>query len=179
MRVNITSKGFTAKQSQVELIEKKFGKLEKFFEEDTVVNVTMGYNKKKLQTMEAMIPVKGMIFRAEFSDLDMNTCLDKVVEKLTTQITRYKKKIQKSHRHVKGIIFEEVPETADSLSEDSVLEPIKTKSFDLTPMTAEEAVLQMEMLEHSFYVFLNEDTGKVAVVYKRTDDSYGMLDPKY
>ena len=99
MKVNITSKGFTANERQIALIEKKFGKLSKFFSDDTVANVTMGY-KKNRQTMEAMIPVKGMIFRSEYTDNDMNVCLDKVVNRLTTQITRYKKKIEKSHRHV-------------------------------------------------------------------------------
>mgnify|MGYP000949671091 CR=1 FL=1 len=80
MRVNITSKGFTANDRQVALIEKKFEKLSKFFPEETTVNVTMGF-KKNRQTMEAMISVKGMIFRAEFTDTDMNVCLDKVVER--------------------------------------------------------------------------------------------------
>ena len=71
MKVNSTSKGFTAGDRQIALIEKKFAKLSKFFPEDTVADVTMGY-KKNRQTMEAMIPVKGMIFRSEYTDTDMN-----------------------------------------------------------------------------------------------------------
>ena len=74
MRVNITCKGFTANEKQTALIEKKFQKLEKFFSDDIVVNVTMGY-KKKRQMMEAMITLKGVMFRAEYTDNDMNVCL--------------------------------------------------------------------------------------------------------
>lgn len=177
MKVNITSKGFTANESQVKLIEKKFDKLSKFFTDDVVVNVIMGY-KKKRQTMEAMIPVKGMLFRAEHTDQDMNVCIDKVVERLASQVTRYKKKIQKHHRQVKEINFDQVPE-ADIDSEDMALSPIRTKSFDLIPMDSEEAVLQMELLEHKFFVFMNSETDRICVVYKRNDGDYGMLEPVY
>lgn len=176
MKVNITSKGFTANQRQTALIEKKFGKLSKFFPDDATANVTMGY-KKNRQTMEAMIPVKGMIFRSEYTDTDMNVCLDKVVSRLTSQITRYKKKIQKSHRHV-NINFSEVPEPEEA-DADIELKPVRTKSFDLSPMSVDEAILQMEMLEHSFFVFMNDDNGKVNVVYRRTDGAYGLLNPVY
>ena len=175
MKVNITSKGFTANKSQVALIERKFEKLGKFFSDDTTVNVTMGY-KKNRQTMEAMIVVKGMIFRAEYTDTDMNVCVDKVVDRLTSQITRYKKKIQKSHKQVKGIVFEEVPEVE---ADDIDLKPVKKKTFEIAPMDVDEAILQMEMLNHNFFVFLNAETEKVAVVYKRTDNGYGLLDPIY
>ena len=175
MKVNITSKGFTANESQVLLIEKKFDKLSKYFTEDTAVNVTMGY-KKKRQTMEAMITIKGMLFRAEYTDQDMNVCLDKVVERLASQVTRYKKKLQKNHRQIKEINFDLLPE--EDIDETSFV-PIKKKSFDLVPMDVEEAVLQMELLEHKFFVFMNSESNRVAVVYKRNDGDYGMLEPVY
>ena len=104
MRVNITCKGFTANEKQTALIEKKFQKLEKFFSDDIVVNVTMGY-KKKRQMMEAMITLKGVMFRAEYTDNDMNVCLDKVVDRLSSQITRHKKKIQKNYELNAGESF--------------------------------------------------------------------------
>ena len=175
MKVNITSKGFTANDNQVLLIEKKFEKLSKYFTDDTAVNVTMGY-KKKRQTMEAMITVKGILFRAEHTDQDMNVCLDKVVERLSSQITRYKKKLQKNHRQIKEINFDLLPE--DDVDE-TPLTPIKKKSFELVPMDVEEAVLQMELLEHTFFVFMNSETSRVAVVYKRNDGDYGLLEPSY
>jgi len=177
MKVNISSKGFTANERQVALIEKKFEKLGKFFADDVVANVTMGY-KKNRQTMEAMISVKGMLFRAEYTDNDMNVCLDKVVDRLSGQISRYKKKIQKSKRQVKDIVFDEVPEI-EIAEEDVELAPVKLKSFEITSMDVEEAILQMELIEHSFYVFMNAATDKVAVVYKRNDGGYGLIDPIY
>lgn len=177
MKVNITSKGFTANERQVALIEKKFDKLSKFFSDDTVANVTMGY-KKNRQTMEAMIAVKGMIFRAEFTDSDMNVCLDKVVERLTTQITRHKKKLQKNYQKLKSteLRFEIVPETEE---EEESFTPVRVKEFEITSMETEEAILQMEMLNHSFFVFMNAETGRVSVVYKRDDGTYGLLNPVY
>ncbi len=175
MRVNITCKGFTANDKQVALIEKKFQKLAKYFSDDIVVNVTMGY-KKKRQTMEAMIAPKGVIFRAEYTDSDMNVCLDKVVDRLASQITRYKKKILKNHKQNRQIMFDAVPESEEL---DVELKPVKSKTFDITPMDTDEAILQMELLDHSFFVFLNADTGRVAVVYKREDDQYGLLEPVY
>ncbi len=176
MKVNISSKGFTTNEKQINLIEKKFSKLGKFFSDDTVANVTMGA-KKNRQTMEAMISIKGMLFRAEHTDSDMNVCLDKVVDKLSTQITRYKKKIQKNHHQSREILFDEVPE--DDADEDLDLTPIKIKHFEITPMDADEAVLQMELIGHNFYVFMNSDTDKVSVVYKRNDGTYGLIDPMY
>ena len=178
MKVKITSKGFTANEKQVALIEKKFQKLSKFFTDDIEAHVTMGY-KRNRQTMEAMIPVKGVIFRAEYTDSDMNTCLDKVVEKLMTQVTRYKKKLIKTHRN-KGIVFEEVPEVPEEeLVGDAEVAPVKVKQFEMTTMDTDEAIMQMELLGHTFFIFLNEATGRAAVVYKRADGGYGLLDPQY
>mgnify|MGYP001840637796 FL=1 len=175
MRVNITCKGFTANDRQVALIEKKFDKLSKFFSDDIVVNVTMGY-KKRRQTMEAMITLKGVMFRAEYTDNDMNVCVDKVVDRLASQITRYKKKIQKNHKQNRQILFDAVPESEE---EEIDLKPVRSKTFDITPMDVDEAILQMELLDHTFFVFMNADTGRVAVVYKREDGQYGLLEPAY
>ncbi len=176
MKINISAKGFTANEKQVALIEKKFEKLAKYFSDDIVVDVTMGY-KKKRQTMEAMIVLKGVIFRAEYTDTDMNLCLDKVVDRLSSQMSRYKKKIQKNHKQNKQILFDAVPEIEDDI--EGTLKPVKSKSFDLTPMDVDEAILQMELLDHSFFVFMNSQTDRVAVVYKRDDDQYGLLEPMY
>lgn len=182
MKVNITSKGFTAGERQTALIEKKFSKLSKFFPEDAVVDVTMGFKKNRQtnqtrHTMEAMIRIGGMLFRSEYTDPDMNVCLDKVVSKLSSQLSRYKKKLQKNHRHV-NLNFDALPEV-EAESSDDAFKPVKIKQFDLTPMDTDEAILQMEMLGHSFFVFLNSESDKVNVVYKRDDGEYGLLDPIY
>ncbi len=181
MKVNITSKGFTANDRQVEFIEKKFRKLDKFFSDDVVVNVTMGYRGKR-QLLEAMINTKGTMFRAECEDSDMNTCVEKAVDKMKTQITRNRKKLQKLQRHNNQLKFEAFEEAAAGVAPveepvDSL--PVKTKTFDVTSMSVEEAIMQMELLDHSFFVFLNAETAKISVVYKRNDGKYGLLNPNY
>ena len=123
-----------------------------------------------------MITLKGVMFRAEYTDNDMNVCVDKVVDRLASQITRYKKKIQKNHKQNRQILFDAVPESEE---EEIDLKPVRSKTFDITPMDVDEAILQMELLDHTFFVFMNADTGRVAVVYKREDGQYGLLEPAY
>ena len=123
-----------------------------------------------------MITLKGVMFRAEYTDNDMNVCVDKVVDRLASQITRYKKKIQKNHKQNRQILFDAVPENEE---EEIDLKPVRSKTFDITPMDVDEAILQMELLDHTFFVFMNADTGRVAVVYKREDGQYGLLEPAY
>ena len=106
----------------------------------------------------------------------MNVCVDKVVDRLASQITRYKKKIQKNHKQNRQILFDAVPESEE---EEIDLKPVRSKTFDITPMDVDEAILQMELLDHTFFVFMNADTGRVAVVYKREDGQYGLLEPAY
>ena len=118
-----------------------------------------------------MITLKGVMFRAEYTDNDMNVCVDKVVDRLASQITRYKKKIQKNHKQNRQILFDAVPENEE---EEIDLKPVRSKTFDITPMDVDEAILQMELLDHTFFVFMNADTGRVAVVYKREDGQYGL-----
>ena len=86
------------------------------------------------------------------------------------------KKIQKNYKQNREILFDAVPETEE---EEIAMTPVKSKSFDLSPMDADEAILQMELLNHSFFVFMNSATNRVAVVYKRQDEAYGILEPRY
>ncbi len=183
MKVNITSRGFTANERQVEFIEKKFKKLDKFFSDDVVVNVTMGYRGKR-QLLEAMINTKGTMFRAECEDSDMNTCVEKAVDKMKTQITRNRKKLQKLQKHNSQLKLEALEAFEEATSSKAAEEPadslpVKTKTFEVRPMTTEEAIMQMELLDHSFFVFLNSETEKISVVYKRNDGKYGLLNPAY
>lgn len=176
MKVRITSRGFTPKQNQVDYIEKRFAKLEKFFSEETEAAIILK-SKRNMQTLEATIHAKGISFRAENTDPDMNTSVDRVIDKLMTQITKYKKKLQKKHHKGGGILFDAVPE-ADTEAEPE-LRPVREKRFSLDAMDTEEAILQMELLDHSFFLFLNSETGTVCTVYRRADGSYGLLRPEY
>jgi len=97
-----------------------------------------------------------------------------VVDKLSGQMSKYKSKLIKKHKDSKTILFDDVPEPADEPEEE--LRIVKRKKFDLLPMTAEEAILQMELLQHDFFVFLNMDTDGIGVVYRRNEGDYGLLE---
>ena len=174
MKVIITCKNVKAEDRLKETIQKKFSKLGKYFSDDIGVNVMLSEEKNR-QKMEATIKARNMIFRAEDKSGDFYTETDNVVEKLSTQMSRFKDKIQKKHKNSKEFLFADWPEP----EEKETGEIIKTKKFELEPMSVEEAVVQMEMLEHNFYVFLNMETDSVNVVYKRKDDNYGLLETTY
>ncbi len=140
MKIIITGKNFTASENLKTQIEKKLGKLDKYFSKETVANVMLS-NQKDGQKLEATINADGMIFRAEATQPDILFALDKVVDRLSSQMTRF-----------------------------------KTKRFRINPMTTEEAILQMELLEHNFFVFRDDETNRVNVVYKRNDGGYGLIE---
>ena len=180
MKVIITSKNIKANDHLKDTVEKKMEKLSKYFSDDISVNVMLSA-ENKMEKMEATIKVRNMVFRAESKADSVYNCVDKVVDKLATQMSRFKNKLIKKHKGQPGIKFEEWPEPA--LSEDvkpaEELKIVKKKQFDLEPMTVDEAILQMELLQHNFFVFLNIETDNVSVVYRRQDKDYGVLNTTY
>ena len=173
MKVVITSKNMNANDRLKDTIEKKMEKLSKYFSDNIIVNVTLSAEKNR-QKIEATIRVRGMIFRAEDVSGDIYEGIDNVVEKLSTQMSRFKTKIQKKHKDNKDFVFADWPEEVQE-----EIKVVKTKKFELEPMTTDEAILQMEMLEHNFFILLNMETDSVNVVYKRKDDDYGLLETTY
>ena len=177
MRIKITGKNINVGDNLTKLVNQKFAKLNKYFGDDVEMNVKV-FQQKEKQGVEATIFSKGTIFRAENVADDLSTALDRVSEKLSSQMAKYKTKLQKRYKGggQPDIKFEEIPDDA-AAPED--LKEVKRKSFDIKPMSVEEAILQMELIGHSFFVFINLDTEAVNVVYKRSDDKYGLLEPNY
>ncbi len=175
MKILITSKNVKATDDLKDRIQKKMEKLDKYFAEDIGANVMLSEERGK-QKIEATIKVKNMLFRAEDKSGDFYTGIDNVVEKLSSQMSRFKKKIQKKHKNSREFQFADWPEPEAAAEEGTV---VKRKRFELEPMTVDEAVVQMEMLEHNFFVFLNMETDSVNVVYKRSDNNYGVLETTY
>ncbi len=177
MKILITGKNITVGEKLTELINTKFGKLDKYFNRDVEMTVKV-FQQKDRQGVEATIFGKGNIFRAEDVADDLNTAIDKVADKLTSQLSKYKTKLQKKYKAnaMNEIMFEAIP---DEKYEEQELKEVKRKSFDIKPMSVEEAILQMELIGHSFFVFINIETESVNVVYKRSDDKYGLLEPNY
>ena len=177
MKILITGKNITVGEKLTELINTKFGKLDKYFNRDVEMAVKV-FQQKERQGVEATIFAKGTIFRAEDVAADLNTAIDKVSDKLASQLAKYKTKLQKKYKGNANneILFEAIP---DEEHEDAELKEVKRKRFDIKPMSVEEAILQMELIGHTFFVFINTDTEAVNVVYKRSDDKYGLLEPNY
>lgn len=176
MKVIITSKNMNASDHLKQTIETKLDRLGKYFSNDIVANVTLSAEKGR-QKIEATINAKGTIFRAEETTNDAYNGVDRVVEKLSSQMSRFKTKLQRKHKDNKELQFAELPEIAGEEVEDMGV--VRRKQFDLKPMSVDEAIMQMELLEHTFFVFLNMESDTVNVVYKRKDNDYGLLETRY
>ena len=177
MKITIIGKNFKTYEKLQNTIEKKFDKLGKYFAEDITTSVILSRERGN-DKIEATINAKGAVFRAEEVTEDIYEGIDLVVDKLSNQMTKFKGKLQKRYNDNKALKFEFVPEPEEDYDyEDAKV--VKTKTFDLMPMDVDEAILQMEMLQHDFFVFMNMNTGKVNVVYKRKDKDYGLLEPQY
>ncbi|MGI6752015.1 MAG: ribosome hibernation-promoting factor, HPF/YfiA family [Anaerovoracaceae bacterium] len=173
MKVIITSKNFNASDHLKETIEKKVEKLGKYFSRDIVVNVMLSMEKGR-QKIEVTINAKGTIFRAEETTNDIYAGVEKVVDKLSTQMSRFKTKLQRKHKDHKEFTFAELPDYEEKTPDEDWI--VRRKRFDISPMSIDEAIMQMELLEHSFYVFLNMDSDSVNVVYRRKEGDYGLLE---
>ena len=174
MNIIITTRNTKASDYLKETIEKKLERLSKYFSDDIGINVMLSEEADK-KKIEATIKAKGMIFRAEDKADEFYDGIDSIVKKLSSQMARFKTKIQKRHKDTREFNFVEWPEAEN----DADIKVIRTKKFELEPMTVDEAVLQMEMLEHNFFVFLNMETDSVNVVYSRKDGNYGLLETTY
>ncbi|WP_333651849.1 ribosome hibernation-promoting factor, HPF/YfiA family [Lacrimispora sp.] len=175
MHFTITGRNIEVTSGLREAIEDKLGKLDRFFAPATEAIVRLSV-QKDMQKIEVTIPVKGHIIRAEESSTDMYVSIDLVEEILERQLKKYKNKLidKKQNTPSFSAAFMEEEYQADDR-----VEIVKTKKFAVKPMDTEEACVQMELLGHSFYVFLNAETEEVNVVYKRKGGSYGLIEPEF
>ncbi|MEE0515546.1 MAG: ribosome-associated translation inhibitor RaiA [Emergencia sp.] len=175
MKVIITGKNFNTYKHLQDTMEKKFEKLGKYFSDDITVNVVLSQERGK-DKIEVTINAKGAVFRAEEVCADIYEGIDRVEDKLSSQMAKFKGKLQKRYNNNKALKFEYLPEPEEEVEEVRV---VRTKKFELTPMTVEEAILEMEMLQHNFFVFLDMESDSVNVVYSRKDGNYGVLETTY
>ena len=176
MKVIITSKNMNASDHLKHTIETKLDRLGKYFSNDIVANVTLTMEKGR-QRIEATINAKGTIFRAEETTNDIYNGVDRVAEKLSSQMSRFKTKLQRKHKDHKELQLADLPEVVGEELEE--MRVVRRKLFDLMPMSVDEAIMQMELLEHTFFVFLNMESDTVNVVYKRKNNDYGLLETRY
>ena len=152
----------------------KLSKLEKYFTPETEVHVTFSVEKER-QKIEVTIPVKGNIIRSEQVSSDMYASIDLVEEVIERQLKKYKKKLI-SQKQAAANFIPAFMEKDDEEQEDVKI--IRSKKFDIKPMYPEDACVQMELLGHSFFVFINAETDQVNVVYKRKNNTYGLIEPE-
>lgn len=176
MKIIITSKNLSSSDYLKDTIEKKLEKLSKYFSNDIVANVMVSAEGDK-QKIEATINAGGTIFRAEESADVAYDAIDGVVDKLSSQMSRFKTKLQRKHKDNKGFMFAEIPDSDGEQEEEITV--AKKKKMEIFPMNVEEAVMQMELLGHAFFVFMNMDTESVNVVYKRKKGNYGLIETVY
>lgn len=150
-------------------VETKLSKLEKYFSEDVTVHVTAKVYPNKQAKAEVTIPHKDVTLRAEETSGDWYNSLNVVVDKLERQIRKHKTKVQKRNR----------VEKAHDESNDNVETIARIKDLNIETMSPQDAIDQMDLLGHDFFVFLNEDTARVSVVYRRKDDTIGLLNANY
>ena len=173
---NINVAEWTPESVNVEDLKNKRRNLAGFvYNYDIKANIVMHPEKAKVK-LEATIVTKGAIFRAEDVSQDIFDCIDIVADKLQSQMSKYKGKMVKKNKSNESVRFEMIPEFEEPHDEGKI---VKTKRFRITPMTVDEAILQMELLQHNFFVFLNIETDNVSVVYRRQDKDYGVLNTTY
>jgi len=177
MKIIVTGKNITISEKIQDAIDKRFEKLGKFFADDIQANIVIHPERDKVK-MEATIVTKGTIFRAEDVSQDVFDSIDIVADKLSSQMTKYKGKLQKRNKSGESVRFEMIPEIPEEEQAEEA-KIVKSKKFQLVPMGVDEAVMQMELLQHNFFVYLDQETDSVSVVYKRNDGNYGVVETTY
>ncbi|HOJ47610.1 MAG TPA: ribosome-associated translation inhibitor RaiA [Bacillota bacterium] len=171
MTTRIIARKFTVNDEVKAWLQKKLKKLDKFFPEDTEVAVTLA-SQKNGERVELTINRNGAIFRAEEVDRDYLSALERAVDVIERQIRKNRTRLEKKI-YIKKDTF--TPEEKTEVEDE--LKISKVKKFDIIPMTVEEAILQMNLLSHSFFLFKNAETGNLNVVYKRKENDYGLIEP--
>ena len=184
MRITITGRNLELTDGLKGTVEDKLGKLEKYFNPDTDIFVTLSVEKER-QKIEVTIPVKGNIIRSEQTSTDMYVSIDLVEEVIERQLRKYKNKlVARSQGHPtassSGNNFKkEFFESEEESEEEEEIRIVRTKRFGIKPMFPEDACIQMELLGHNFFVFSNAETDEVNVVYKRKDGAFGLIEPEF
>ncbi len=176
MKFIIVGKNIDVTPSLSETVKNKLGKLERYFTPDTEIHVTLSVQRER-QKIEVTIPVKGNIIRSEQESNDMYVSIDLVEEVIERQLRKYKNKL--IARHQEGNNFNKELFESEETVDDDEIKIVRTKKFGIKPMFPEDACVQMELLEHNFFVFFNAEIDEVCVVYKRKDGTFGLIEPNF
>ena len=176
MRFIITGRNIEVTPGLRDAVQDKIGKLERYFTPDTEVIVTLSVQKGR-QTIEVTIPMKGSYIRSEQVSSDMYVSIDLVEEVIERQLKKYRTKLVTKQQNAAAVFKQDFLD--EKSEDDEEIKIIRTKKFDMKPMYPEDACVEMELLGHDFYVFINAETEDVNVVYKRKGNTYGLIEPEY
>lgn len=174
MKVTVYAKNIELTDALKNTVEKKISKLGKYFDGNVEAKATLSVIRNN-QIIEVMIPFNGIYLRGEESTDDMYKSIDLVEDKLEGQIRKQKTRLLKKNKYA-SLKFPPVDDSVNS-EEKNDAHIVRSKKFNMKPMLKDEAVLQMELLAHDFFVFKNADTNELNVVYKRKDGNYGLIEP--
>lgn len=175
MKFTISGRNIEITEGLRAAVEEKIGKLEKYFASETEAIVTLSVEKER-QKIEVTIPVKGTIIRSEQISNDMYVSIDLVEEIIERQLKKYKNKLIDKKQSNSN--FNQTYIDREYMDEEEI-QIARSKKFDIKPMYPEDACVQMELLGHSFFVFINAETDQVNVVYKRKGNTYGIIEPEF
>lgn len=178
MAIVVRGKNIDITPALKDYVEKRIGKITKYFDNLGEITAILTVEKGR-HIVEVTVPVNGMLLRGEEATTDMYTSIDLVIEKLERQIEKYKTKIARKFRSNGGFKGDLVPTVTAVADPGDDFRIVKTKRFAVKPMAVEEALLQMNLIHHDFYVFTNADTEEVNVIYRRKDGNYGLIEPEF
>lgn len=181
MELTIKGKNVEVTNRLNDYVEKKIGKLDRYLPTISEAWVELSTEGARAaqdrQVCQVTVRANGIILRAEERSDDMFTSIDAVLDKMYRQIARYKGK-RKNRWRGAAVTMEPLPLEAEETFDEETSNIVRTKSFRMTPMSPDEAVEQMELLGHDFFVFYNADEGQINVIYRRKDGDYGLLQPE-
>ncbi len=171
MQITLRGKNMDVTPVVRDYVEKRLKKIEKYFDYPISPQVTLSVERER-RIVEVTVPVNGMLLRGEEETGDIYASVDLVLDKLEKQIEKYRTRLMRKSRGA------EKGPPVQRAGEDQEPSIVRTKKFALKPMNIEEAVLQMNLLGHDFFIFRDDETGEIEVVYKRKDGNYGLLQPE-
>ncbi len=174
MKITITARKTSVKDAFRERAEKKLAKFDRFFDDDVTAYLTVT-NEKDRETVEVTVQSQGITYRAEKTTADRADSLDAVVDTLFRQIVKNKSKLSKKLRA--NAFDASLYEDPADLTEETY-QVVRNKRFPVKPMSTDEAILEMNLVGHEFYMFRNVASGEINVVYRRKDGNYGLIEPQ-
>jgi putative sigma-54 modulation protein len=182
MTINVRGKNIEITPALRDHVTKRVSKINKYFDTSGDIAATLVVEKGR-HIAEVTVPVNGMLLRAEESTADMYASIDMVVKKIEKQIEKYRTKLSRRVSFKSETEFTAPPLSVQAAAQDDDgaedFKIVKTKRFAIKPMGVQEAILQMNLLHHDFYVFANSDTEEVNVIYRRKDGKYGLIEPEF